>query len=83
VRIFDYYSPIDPQAAQPLHEAANTVHVFNRRLQRVLAFTRLTIDDVVNSPIAKNRVRGYYLLSKQIDRRSEIVELERQWNPVG
>jgi hypothetical protein len=49
----------------------------------VLAFTGLTIDDVVNSRIAKNQVLGYWKLSRQIDRSSEITELERQWNPFG
>jgi len=53
------------------------------RLSRVLAFTRLTIDDVVNSPIAKNQVMGYYKLSRMIDRRGEILELEKQWNGVA
>lgn len=55
--------------------------VIMNRLSRILAFTRLTIHDVVNNPIAKNQVHGYYRLSKMIDRRSEIVELEKQWNP--
>lgn len=58
-------------------------HVAVQRLSRVLSFTRLTIDDVVNDPIAKNQVRGYWKLSKQIDRASETRELERQWNPMG
>ena len=58
-------------------------HVIVNRLNRVLAFTRLTIDDVVNNPIAKNQVQGYFKLSKMIDRRCEIVDLEKQWNPFG
>ena len=57
--------------------------VIVRRLNRVLSFTRLTIDDVVNNPIAKNQVRAYWKLSKQIDRASETRDLERQWNPLG
>ena len=52
-------------------------------LRRVLAFTRRTIDDVVNSPIAKNEVLGYYKLHKWIGRGIEIRDLENQWNPVG
>jgi hypothetical protein len=36
----------------------------------------------VNDPIAKNEVLGYFKLSKQIDRASEVRELERQWNPL-
>lgn len=51
-----------------------------RPLQRVLAFIGCTIDDVVNSPIAKNQVRGYYKLHRQVERQGEITDLERQWN---
>jgi len=51
-----------------------------RPLHRVLAFTGNSIDDVVNSPLAKNQVLGYYRLYRQIERRSEIRELEGQWN---
>ena len=47
-------------------------------LTRILNFTGRTIDDVVNDPIAKNAVLGYYKLHKLIHRRSEIVDLERQ-----
>jgi hypothetical protein len=38
---------------------------------------------VVNNPIAKNMVLGYFKLSRTVDRRAEVVELERQWNPLG
>jgi hypothetical protein len=51
-----------------------------RPLQRVLAFTRRSIDDVVNSPIAKNQVIGFYKLYRQIERQGETTDLERQWN---
>ena len=54
-----------------------------RPLTRILAFTRRTIDDVVNDPIAKNQVYGFFKLAKQIERSAEIRELERQWNPVA
>ncbi len=52
-------------------------------LRRVLSFTGHTIDDVVNDPIVKNKVRGYFKLHKFVHRRCEIVDLERQWNPLG
>jgi hypothetical protein len=59
-------------------------HVMHQRvLHRVLNFTGRTIDDVVNNPIAKNEVLGYYKLHKFVERRSDMVELERQWNPLG
>ena len=51
-----------------------------RPLHRVLAFTGKSIDDVVNSPIVKNQVIGYYRLYRQVERQSEVRELERQWN---
>jgi len=57
--------------------------IIRSRLNRILAFTGLSIDDVVNSRIAKNHVRGYFKLSRFIERRDEIVELEKQWNPTG
>ena len=49
-------------------------------LRRVLAFTRRSIDQVVNDPVAKSQVYGYYKLLRQIERRTEIRELEEQWN---
>jgi len=55
--------------------------VVQRPLNRVLAFTGRTIDDVVNDPIAKNQVYGYYKLYRQVERAGEVRDLERQWNP--
>ena len=54
-----------------------------RRLARVLAFCGHGIDDVVNDPIARRRVVFYFKLDRQIDRRRDAIELERQWNPLG
>ena len=54
-----------------------------RPLRRILAFTRRSIDDVVNDSITKNEVLGYYKLHKQIERATETRELERQWNSVA
>lgn len=54
-----------------------------RPLRRVLAFTRRSIDDVVNDPVAKREVLGYYKLYRQVERTSEVRELERQWNRLG
>ena len=81
MRSFDPLSPAAGIAAVQRPELVR--HVVVRRLSRILSFTRLTIDDVVNNPIAKNRVRAYWKLSMQIDRASEARELERQWNPMG
>ena len=57
--------------------------VVQRPLNRVLAFIGRTIDDVVNDPVVKNQVYGYYKLHRRIERASEIRDLERQWNPVA
>ena len=54
-----------------------------RPLRRILAFTRRGIDDVVNDPIVKREVLGYYKLHRQIERVTETRELERQWNSVA
>jgi hypothetical protein len=50
-----------------------------RPLRRVLAFTRRTIDDVVNCPIAKREVLGFYKLHRQVERSIEQTDLECQW----
>jgi hypothetical protein len=60
---------------------ARVEHVLIQRpLSRVLAFTGRSIDDVVNDPIARNEVLGYFKLHKQIVRSGEILDLEKQWN---
>jgi len=56
--------------------------VVQKPLHRVMAFTRRSIDDIVNDPIAKRQVAGYYKLHKWVDREMEISTLERQWNSV-
>jgi len=78
------FESIHPSAAfGAVQRDALVRRVVVKRLDRVLSFTRLTIDDVISNPIARNVVRGYWKLSKQVDRSSEISELERQWNPNG
>lgn len=68
----------------PAPERSGTQYVMRQRmLQRVLALRGRTIDDVVNDPIVKNDILGYWKVLKQIDRRSEMLELERQWNHLG
>lgn len=53
-----------------------------RPLDRILNHLNYSIDDVVNDRIAKHAVLGYFKLSRYVNRRSEIVDLERQWNPL-
>ena len=69
-------------ARRILRRSGNNVeHVLTQRpLHRVLSFTGTTIDDIVNSPLAKNQVKGFYRLYRQIERQGDITELEKQWN---
>jgi hypothetical protein len=65
----------------PRRDAAAIEHVMVKHpLRRVLAFTGRTIDDVINDPIARNEVIGYYKLQRQVERACEVVDLERWWN---
>jgi hypothetical protein len=57
--------------------------IVQRPLHRVLAFIGRSIDDVVNNPIVKNQVLGYYKLHRWVEREGEISEMERAWNPLG
>ena len=77
--------PIGFRAMPRLTPAATgTSYVMRQHtLRRVMAFVGRSIDEVVNDPIAKNQVRGYFKLARQIERAGEVTELERQWNAIG
>jgi hypothetical protein len=64
----------------PESETASELIVVRPVLASILAFTGYTIDDVVNNPVAKNAVLGYYKVGREVLRRCEIVDLEHQWN---
>jgi hypothetical protein len=51
-------------------------------LARLLAFAGWTIDDVVSNPIAKRDVYRWFKTDRRLHRRMEVVDLERQWNPL-
>jgi hypothetical protein len=51
-------------------------------LQRILAFRARSIDDVVNNPLVKNEILGFWKLHKQLEAMTEALELEQQWNSV-
>jgi hypothetical protein len=57
--------------------------IVQRALDRILAFTGRTIDDVINDPIARRQVAGYYRLYRQVQRGCETVDLERWWNGLA
>jgi hypothetical protein len=77
----DRLVPFRPPAPDDAGPNPLVERVVQRPLNRVLAFTGRTIDDVVNDPVAKNEVYGYYKLYRQIERAGEVRDLERQWNP--
>ncbi|GEM_PF-1012208 len=54
--------------------------VVNRPLHRIMAFAGYSIDDIVDDPIARHTIYGYYKLYREVRRTYEIIDLERQWN---
>ena len=71
-----------PRLSQPALDRSELV-TLHRPLRRVMAFVGCSIDQLCNDPIVKNQVFGYFKLYKEINRSSEISDLERQWNPAG
>ena len=69
-----------PLSVRPYADSRTEHLIVQSRLNRILSFTGRTIHDVINDPISRNIVKGYYKLSRQIDCSSEVTELERQWN---
>ena len=64
-----------------LHGGPNVERIVQQRpLRRFLAFLGYSIDDVINDPIVRNQVFGFYKLQRQVDRAMEVTELERWWN---
>ena len=71
-----------PRLTQPAVDRQELVQV-QRPLRRVMAFLGCSIDQVCTNPIVKNQVFGYFKLYKDITRRTEVADLERQWNPAA
>jgi hypothetical protein len=74
---------IGSRRAAQFEEPKISYVLLQRPLHRVLNFTGHTIDDVVNNPVVKRKVFGFYKLHNFVHRRCEIVDLERQWNSLG
>jgi hypothetical protein len=47
---------------------------------RILEFTGYTIDDVINDPIARNAVGGYYRLHRIIEQRCDELQQSRAYH---
>ncbi len=52
------------------------------RLQRVMAFCEASMDDVLICPVTRERVRFYLDVDAEVTRRADVLELEKQWNPL-
>ena len=76
--------PLSIAPAEPAAElAAGMSHVMaQRRMARLLAFCGRSIDDVVNCGVSKRLVAGYFKLDRAVARRTAVLELEAQWNPL-
>jgi hypothetical protein len=74
---------LSPPASLPSVENPIEHVMVQRPLRRILAFTGRSIDDVINCPIARNQVYGFFKLHRQIQRQCEIRDLEDQWNPLA
>jgi len=72
----------NPRLGRPAGTPTEQV-VIQQILHRVLSFVGCSIDDVVNDPICKNKVIGFYKLHRFVERRCESLELEEQWNATG
>ncbi len=53
------------------------------RLQWVMQFCDVDLAELNDSVIARRRVQFYLELDREMERRDEVRELERQWNPLG
>lgn len=67
----------DPSSSQRIEHV-----IVQRPLDRILSFCGKTIHDVINDPIARREVRGWFKTYKWTQRAMEISDLERQWNAV-
>jgi hypothetical protein len=56
-----------------LHSVHHTV------LQRILAFRNLSIDDVIDNPVARTEVYYMWRIHNLIGRRCAAIERERHW----
>ena len=59
-------------------QSAQVQVVVSKPLSRIMGFLGVTIHDVVNCKITKNKVMGYYRLTRWIDREVEVSDLEKQ-----
>ena len=73
----------DHAGGPPAEGDALREHVAADRLLRVLNFCGWTYRDLEHNVIARREVAFYLDLDAEIGRRAEVMDLERQWNPLG
>jgi hypothetical protein len=70
-----------PNVPDPAPPSASFV-LKQHEMRRLLNFAGWTIDDVVQNPIARRDVARWFKLGRAMNRRLEVLDLERQWNAV-
>lgn len=53
------------------------------RLGWILAFCDRRFEELETDIIARRQVQFYVEVDREIGRRAEVLELEKQWNPLG
>ena len=75
------FSPLRPTSRREQEQGVTHI-VRQRNFSRLLAFAGWTIDDVVNNPIARRDMRNWFKTDRRLHRQLEVLDLERQWNPL-
>lgn len=71
---YDHLAPGGPGIEQVMQAAG---------FERLLAFAYTDWDEFLICPVTRNRVLIYARIGREIERMSEVTELEEQWNPLG
>lgn len=69
----------------PLGDEAPGLHEvqFDHRLLRIMAFCGYDQIEDLEHPVAEQRIRFFIAVDEELSRRGEVLELEKQWNPLG
>ena len=68
----------------PAAEADTRRHVVSMdRLGWILAFCGRRFEELETDIIARRQVAFYLAVDREMARRDEVAELEKQWNPLG
>lgn len=68
----------------PAAEGDGQRHIVSMdRLGWILAFCGRTWEELEADGVARRQVAFYVEVDREMGRRAEIVDLEKQWNPLG